>query len=81
MHREIKNYYEDRGRKVICLGTVPSSCNPLDAYFYWGLAKDENVSFQMVAATLNNGTNQYLFNGSWYDEQDALKIIKMPAFL
>lgn len=82
MHPEIKKFWEDTGFQTEKISLNPNG-GPKDAGVYWAIGKykDPIVTACIMAVTLNDGTNKYKFDGKWYSEPDALRVIKLKVFL
>lgn len=78
MHPEIKKFFEEK-YQVTVINLQQWSDDPADAQCYWCISSENTVA-TVMAATLNNGENKYVFNGYWYSEDEALKMIKLKAF-
>jgi hypothetical protein len=81
IHQEIKKFWEDLGYNVDCDVLVGPGSAELDGYIYWTAEIPNETMREMIAITLGNGTNIYYFDGNKYAEQEALRIIKLKAFL
>jgi len=68
MHPEIRKFWEDAGHVV----HGPSIIDTYEIYIGPGPAR--------LIETIAHG-NKYRFNKQWYSEEEALRIIKLKAFL
>lgn len=81
MHPDIIKFWQDAGYTISNLTLSPPNTNPLDANTYFFIRKNYQIVPLLIANLLNNGAVKYEINGHWYSETEALRIIKLKAFV
>ena len=72
MHPEIKNYFEDRG------AIIWNEYAPNDYVEFYQII---NKTYTPIALWSPETKWEYCLNGNWFSERDALRLVKLKAFL